>query len=255
MDKQEAIEFILQELNNNCDQEEIAFKLSQRLGAPADVVRKFIARVASENPVPASYLNQPVAPPSEVLQTPSIPEAVQQAPSSLASAQPRTSTPVEPAVIHPSVSENPPAAIDTRKPGQDDPETEKLILSALVKNRRNDDIVLAVCERTGISWDQAQRWVARIASQNRKKLTSRQNVFLIPLSLLALLGGLVLLYSSFSEMNLAYKLVIALTSSPTSRAPIEQPMVQEGAWALLVGLGLTLGGGLGLFKALQSQFE
>ncbi len=59
MEKQEAITFILQRLEKNCSESEIAEELSQQMGVPNDIVRKFVDRVVAQNaatttPVPSS---------------------------------------------------------------------------------------------------------------------------------------------------------------------------------------------------------
>jgi hypothetical protein len=49
VEKQEAINFILQGLEKNCPESEIADELSQQMGVPYEIVRKFVDRVAAQN--------------------------------------------------------------------------------------------------------------------------------------------------------------------------------------------------------------
>ena len=135
------------------------------------------------------------------------------------------------------------------------PELEASILKQLSKNKKHTDIVIGVCEQTGMNWDQAQRLVARIESQNRKKLTSRYNRFLIPFTVIVLLAGVALLIAGASELLPIARGIADPRGDVVSEVMYTRGLIQEAFWALVMGLGLLLGGGVGLFKALQSQME
>jgi hypothetical protein len=133
---------------------------------------------------------------------------------------------------------------------QIDPELEKHILNDLAKSRRQEDIIMEICEKTGASWDQAQRLVARIATQNRKKLTTRQNIVLIPLSLGAAGGGLALMLATLKETLIFINSIFG-SNTPGTFVDFDRYTI----WGFFLGVGLLLGGVVGLYKALQSQFS
>lgn len=252
MDKQEAIVFIRRELDNNRSQEEIVTLLCQELGAPPDLVRKFVAQVVAQAPNPAAApQRQPVRPPDEAAQAPSRASASDQpvevdAPASWPS-------PVRSDAAVQSDPER--SALQSSwsipEPEFDREEMEKLVLKSLSKNKRQSDVVAIVCERTGMNWGDAQRLVARVASKNRKHLAFRQNMVIIPLALIAILAGLALLYAGVSE---AYVMGSAAIADPSSLA-YESHDVESTVWAIPTGLMMLVGGGFGLYKALKVQFE
>ncbi|MBN1149188.1 MAG: hypothetical protein JXA78_18150 [Anaerolineales bacterium] len=246
MDKQEAITIIHRELGNNRSQEEIVALLSQQLGAPADLIRSFVARVVVQEPGSAALpRRQPVTPPAvEARAAPA--RSVQPAPAP------------QPASAQAFVgSRSDQAQPDSQtgwsysRPEFDQEEMEAFILKSLSKSRRQNDVVAIVCERTGLDWGDAQRLVARVASKNRKRLAFRQNLLIIPLALIAILAGLALLYAGVSE---AYLMGSSAIADPSALA-YSRPEVESMVWAIPTGFILLVGGGFGLYKALKAQFE
>ncbi len=207
MNKQEAINYIQNELERNRPQEEIAAELSQQLNAPPDLVRKFVSQVASE-PIPTQQ--QPSPPPAKL------------------------------------------AGAEVQPPPTQD-ELEEMIFKALSKNQRHSDIVMEVCEMTGMSWNQAQRLVAQVSTKNRRQLISRQNMVIIPLAALALLAGLALIYASASEgLELAR---MGNMDNVLNQADEVEYIIREGLWGFILGISLFIGGLYGLIRALQSHFD
>ena len=255
MDKQAAIQFIVNELECNRTQEEISAALSQQLNAPPDVVSKFVARVIAGNQAAVSPVQPPSTPPPD-LQTLPQPDpdgqtghpAVETAPEELTNL---SATQVEEAPPPPQGYTFP----TERAPVYDQEALEAMILKALRGNQRQSDIVMDVCENTGMSWNQAQRLVARIATKHHKHLVSRQNMIIIPLSVLALLAGLALLGASINEgLQMAQALAESPSGLPASTSTMEF-FIREGLWGLVIGMSLLLGGIYGLIRALQTQFS
>jgi hypothetical protein len=255
MDKQAAIQFIVNELERNRTQDEITAALSQQLNAPPDVVSKFVARVSAGNQATETPAQPPSTPPPDLETLPQPdPEgqigypAVETAPEQLM-APPAT-----------QVEGSPPAPQEytfpnERAPVYDQEAMEAMILKALRCNQRQSDIVMDVCENTWMSWNQAQRLVARIATKHHKHLVSRQNMIIIPLSALALLAGLALLGASINEgLQMAQALAESPSDLPASTSTMEF-FIREGLWGLVIGMSLLLGGIYGLIRALQTQFS
>lgn len=249
MDKQQAVQFIIQELSKNRSQEEIASTLSQQLGAPPDMIKKFVSQVASNYTPPAvAGAGAPVqAPPSAT-------------PASTAAYQEPSGSPVGAQTARgPAQAER--AQPSSQSPGRsqvsqlgDDPEFEAMILNALGKSRRQNDVVMMVCEQTNLNWDQAQRLVARVATKHRKKLSAKQNRLAIPLSIGAILIGVAFvaaaIYEGYGGVNEAKDLAAGVLTETDNL-----DFLREAFWALVIGGALFLGGIAGLIMALQQQFD
>ena len=269
MEKQEAVSFILRELQNGRSQPDIVAALSSKLNAPRDVVGKFVAQVASQyKPAPppppkASTFDfeeafQPAPPPQAASSQPaayfdfdadSEPE-----PDFAAQAAPGPTPPARPAAYPSPVpqampADSAPRTSSSRLP-QVDEELEKFILSGLAKNRRQDDLVMSVCERTGMSWDQAQRSVALVGTKNRKKLVSRQNIIFIPLSIIFILGGLAMALASVTD-SMAY-VDYWVNQQKYPLGPTGN-FDNTTIYSFILGMTFVLGGAAGLFTSLRNQ--
>jgi len=280
MDKQEAIDFVLDELDKGRSPAEIAAALSRKLDAPVELVAKFVRQTklryeqsqaalgttATPGPLPPAYHAQPE--PSSPQPAPASPPAIAYNPQptayslppvaytpppaaySPASAAPEPLPEPAPAYSEPAVAEPLPRAEPELAAA---PALEKFILDELAKNQREGDVVLRVVEKTGMEYRQAQRLVSRVGAKNYKKITTRQNCLIIPLAVLALVAGLVLLGASIVE---AYQIRFLLPSPNNLSFEQIQAAYERGQslpWAFGVGLALSLGGGFGLMSAIRKQ--
>lgn len=129
---------------------------------------------------------------------------------------------------------------------------EKAILAALSKQRRQSDVVMMVCERTGMSWGQAQRLVTDVSLKNRKKLNQRQGLVQILLSLLAVLAGLALIFLVLSELYTFYRLYTQPEAMGTTPyAVLDRYTISAGVLGILLFLGGITGMVLGIRKRLD----
>ncbi len=139
---------------------------------------------------------------------------------------------------------------------EDDPEVVNLVIKALGKNTKQSDVILTVCENYGLDYKEAQRLVARIHAKNRKAVASRQNLLIIPMCVLAMLGGLALLVMGVLE---AFDVRAAYLHASSATDPI---LLNESSYFIrriipqaLFGIGLLAGGAFGLFKSIRAQTE
>jgi hypothetical protein len=289
MDKQQATAYILREFAQGASQENIAIRLSVLIGAPQELTAKFVAQTVAQHthaatqPISEALVKQQSAqfmpselaavsaspPPPSVSAVPSAASpswssspAVSAAPS-VANSSWSSSPAVSAAPSVASSSWSPPPASSPAWsppapaiPQQTDAELEAFILRALMKTSKQSEVVMMVCERANLSWNDAQRLVARVATQNRKKLTGRQNMIVIPLAAIAIIAGLLLAYAGLSEILMVATAVQAIQAGNPAAIPIEarDPM-RNAPWAVVFGIGLAVGGGFGLFKALKTQFD
>lgn len=250
MDKAQAIQIIQEEYQNGYSPTDIAQNLSQRLGAPFALVYPFVMQTLDAEVEPAE---EPIPPPAPLAQPEPIEPPI-----------PGYELLSEPAAIEP---EDPPAettlapvfagaAAPDLKALEQNPKVEKFVLQMLAGSRKSSDAVLAVCERTGLSWDEAQRLVSRIAARNHKMLKSRQNRGPLILSLIALSVGGVLIFAGISEALTIYAALQGTQSGEALVIRAASPeFLRRTFWALALGATLLLGGTVGLFIALRNQFE
>lgn len=326
MEKQEAIHYILSEIEKGHSEDEIVVELSRQLGAPHEIVAGFVSRtIASqdamklvsprtEHPGPASD-----APDEQVQDSSMMAETGEnQDASNVRFSEgvtpagnefggegdlPDAGEPVEEIIMgEPSewveeaypLDESPPVALEEQaddslptaeiqakeaeelvedsvqqetaqspapvwdpdalakkaaeplSPG-DRARLEKAILAALSKQRRQSDIVMMVCERTGMSWDQSQRLVAEVNMKNRNKLNRREGTIQILLSLLAMLAGLALIFLVLSEAYTYYRLY-AQPQTPSLVIPV---LDRYTIWGGMVGALLFLGGITGIVLGIR----
>jgi hypothetical protein len=284
VDKQEAIDFVLDELDKGRSLQEITLVLQHKLNAPVDLVDRFVRQTAERYEQSKAYIQPaPVSPhvptaPSQPVNSysplpldtrlPPAPYSPQYTaygpPSAVASWQPASyQEPVEEIVANepiPEPEQNVDRTSDMAVPHENlesnaTVELENYILVELGKDKRPGDIALGVVEQSGMNYRQAQRLVSRVSARDSKKVASKQNRLIIPLALLFLMAGLVLLGASILE---GYQLRFILNSpNNLSGEQIQQAYAagQDLPWAFITGLALSLGGGIGLFAALRKQME
>ena len=256
MEKQEAIAFIQRELQNNCTQDEIVSLLSLELGAPPDMVRKFVAQVAAQQKPPAPTALKVNA--AAIAPTPYNEAMPSFAPDADVPSPAPANVPARPIFkVPPPVPPTPyaapviPGAVSAN-PLQGNTELEKWTLSALSKNRVMNDIVMHICEETGASWDQAQRFVAQVRTVNRKTLTTRQNILPILLSILAIIAGIALFGAGINEVKEVIRFYMDPSAFPNGlTSDIDRLTIA----AIASGPVLFFGGIVGLFLSLKKQFE
>jgi hypothetical protein len=127
-------------------------------------------------------------------------------------------------------------------------ELERFILQSLKKHRRQNDIVQVVCERTGWSWNKAQRFVARTQTKNHHELTKRNRLFMIPFSSIFIIGGFLLLLWSVLALLDYYN---GYSGQGTSTLPFDFIILVFAG--LLTSFGIIAGGIYGLYCTLTSQ--
>ena len=78
----------------------------------------------------------------------------------------------------------------------DDQELTDYVIRELGKSRRRSDVVMEVCERTGMDWQAAQKFVYQVAFENRKSVAARQSPIVLITGVGFVLGGLILALGS-----------------------------------------------------------
>ena len=255
MDKAQAIQIIREEYEYGYSPTDIAQNLSQQLGVPYEPVYRFVMHTLSEEveirqapteggPIPAPAPT-PQHDPVALFLTGHEPGAEE----GLAEAKDSAADPTQAGGFTGVKTAN-------LKALEQNPKVEKFVLQLLSKNRKTSDTILAVCERTGLDWNESQRLVAHIAAKNQKTLKTKQNRLPMILSIIALIAGALLLFAGISESYTIYNVVSrAKSAEEMVMTAASQEFLRRAFWSLITGSALLIGGAVGLFLSLRSQFE
>lgn len=126
-------------------------------------------------------------------------------------------------------------------------ELTALIIKELGKQRSRQDIIQRVCERGGLHWKDAERLIALVESQHKRTIATRQTPLLLFLSIGTLLIGIGLLAFNMQILSAFFQ-----------KDVLEQVLSLQGSYyriiGLVTGLGMTVGGMVGLWKAFGAIF-
>ena len=122
-----------------------------------------------------------------------------------------------------------------------------LIIKELGKHHDRKEIVRKVCEQSGLNWKEAEELMLLVETQHKRTIAGRQTPLLLFLSIGTLLLGIGLLafnmqiLMAFFEKDILGQ-VLGLQSS------------YYRILGLITGLGMTIGGLVGLWKAFGAIF-
>lgn len=200
MSQQEATDFVIRELAKRRDRNDIIQALCAKTGGSREQIERFVQWLESSYPPIAMPMARPTPPPASVKPvrppaTGSAQAAVQSLARPVESGRPITLTPsaTVAAAPKPSVPAPPPLPPVTADKGDalNTPENIAFVIKEVAGSRHHNDIIMALCEKTGSSWDQVQRFVQRVESENRQAITARQSPFLIMIGVGTIIVGLV----------------------------------------------------------------
>jgi len=126
-------------------------------------------------------------------------------------------------------------------------ELTTFIVKELGKHRDRKDIIQRVCEQEGLNWKEAEQLIVLIEAKHKRTIATRQTPLLLFFSVGTLLLGVGLLafnmqiLTAFFQKDLLGQ-VLSLQSS------------YYRILGLMTGLGMTVGGLLGLWRAFGAIF-
>jgi hypothetical protein len=96
----------------------------------------------------------------------------------------------------------------------DDPELETYIVRRLGNSASENDLIMEICNRRGLSWPEAETLVRRVAAEHEHHIVGRQFPLLFVIALGIFLGGLgLVIYDAYVLLSiLETDLSTALTS-------------------------------------------
>jgi len=121
-------------------------------------------------------------------------------------------------------------------------ELTTLIIKELGKQRSRHDIIQRVCERGGLNWKDAERLIKLVEAQHKRTIATPQTSRLLFLSIGTLLIGIGLLAFNMQVLLAFFQKDILgqMTSLQGSNYQLN---------GFVIGLVMTLGGMVGLWKA------
>ena len=127
-------------------------------------------------------------------------------------------------------------------------ELTALIIKELGRHHDRDNIIMAVCEKGGLSWPQAEQLIRQVEEEHKRTITRRQSPMLIAISAVTVITGMVLLgygllfFVEFFQTDLLQRAFL-LRNGHLKIA------------SMITGLGMLGGGGYGLYKTFFQLFE
>jgi len=213
--KREATDFVVGELAKRRDRNDITAELCRKTGGSWDQVQQFVQQIESQNrPITAVSPSTPAGTPTAAV------PASRPAPSSTEAQTAKSN------------------ALGTQ-------ETTSFVISELAKHRNRNDLIMALCEKTGSSWDQAQRLVQQVESENRKAIKARQSPLLIIIGVGIVISGLLLA---------TYTVVITLNGTIILFLDIPIPYLGNATY-FCTGLAMMGGGVVGLLRTARSLVQ
>ena len=122
-----------------------------------------------------------------------------------------------------------------------------LIINGLSKHQDRKEIVRQICEQSYLNWNEAERLVEEVASQNKAKIAARQSPLLIFLSIGTLVFGIGLL-----AYNAHFVIGFFQTDTIGQILSLQSGYYRLGG--LVTGLGMTVGGFYGLWQTIATLF-
>ncbi|MFZ6030885.1 MAG: hypothetical protein ACOYYS_24525 [Chloroflexota bacterium] len=204
--QQENRQYVLQQLEMRRPYEIIAEKVATRTGVPPAMARQFVLEVDAMQRVQNERARLEDQQPS--------------------AAMAQADIPLQPASIR---------AKGTAQDPLKDPALVEFVLEGLNHRRKRNDVVMAVCERTSLSWDQAARIVAQVAIQQHSRGAARASEAMMFVALAVTVGGFLL--------SAVYSLPLLAMLGEQAGMPFSLPF--DGGFAIrtpALGVSLSAGG-------------
>lgn len=126
-------------------------------------------------------------------------------------------------------------------------ELTPFIIKELGKHHERRDIIQKICERSGLDWKEADQLIALVEAQHKRAIAGRQTPLLLFLSVGTLLLGLGLVAFNMQILSAFFQKDI-----------LGQVLSVQSSYyqiiGLVTGVGMTVGGLVGLWRAIGVIF-
>ena len=121
----------------------------------------------------------------------------------------------------------------------DKEKVKAFIISELAKHHDRNDIILTLCQKLGMTWNDADLLIQEVELYHGKAVAQKQSPFMLALGAGILIGGLALTYFGVDYF-------VAATRYPEMLVDVRSAYIMGGS--LLTGLGMIGGSILGMWK-------
>ena len=132
-------------------------------------------------------------------------------------------------------------------------ELGEFVFERLKKRHRHNDIVEAVCHQTGWHWNKTQRFVARVQTKRHDELQSSKNRVLLVIGIGIILAGLFLALNGASAISEYVQMAAVARTNPEILLNVSPQAVVYALGLAVTGLGMIIGGGFGIARALSGR--
>lgn len=126
----------------------------------------------------------------------------------------------------------------------------QFVINELGKHHNKNEIIVALCERMGISWRDAGKFISEVEAQHKRSIASKQSPFIVFLSVMVLIGGL---YLTINNGLYLYQYFIATHNTFSITGALDLHTLYLRAGSFLTGFSMIIGGVIG-FGKLFSKF-
>jgi hypothetical protein len=126
------------------------------------------------------------------------------------------------------------------------------VVKKLQGHASESDVILMVCDETGMSWAEAGEYVKKVAHENRRSIQGRLNLILIPMGLGVLIGGLAFFVNGLERI---YAMYLLATATDPNAANLAMGFDYRAFLVALTGLAMIVGGAYGLYQSFKSFWE
>lgn len=122
-------------------------------------------------------------------------------------------------------------------------ELTDLIIKELGRHHSRNEIIVAVCEKGGLDWPQAEKLIEQVEQEHKRDIATRQSPLLILISAATIIAGMglaaygILFFVEFFQVDLLERALLLRTGY--------YKMI-----SLLTGLAMFGGGSYGLWKTI-----
>jgi hypothetical protein len=135
---------------------------------------------------------------------------------------------------------------------------KKFVINELAKHRRQSDVTQSVCEKTGLYWDEAERFVQEVAETYHLQVRRKRSPILVALSMAIALAGLGLVLMTIYTISGIVIFHRSTQPEVLSTLNILMLIVNEAStavWLGSIGLAMLVGGMLGMQQVWSDWLE
>jgi len=127
-------------------------------------------------------------------------------------------------------------------------EAVNFVVQELGKHQSRNEVIVALCQKSGMNWVQAEQFVKQVEVDHKTTIGSRQRPLFIVMGITFIVVGCgLLIYNIQYVISLFQRDAVGLTLAATSAT--------YRIGSMVTGLGMLIGGIIGLFRVMSDSRE